>query len=157
MTRLLAEFERERKAPWPIAFDTEKPRLTDEFLGEEGCGGCHEEQHKFWQSTKHATTYVTIEKTGDHQLLECAGCHTFGYGVTFADLKSPGKFKEVQCESCHLSRAGHAENPQLVTMGAVGDEACWGCHNPAITKAFTEKDFDYASALPGASCPKIKR
>ena len=153
MVRLLAAFEGNRTEPWKVDFDTSKPRLTDEFLGDDACSGCHDEQHKFWASTKHAAAYATLEKTSDQLRPDCVGCHTFGYGVTFADTKGVGRWKEVQCESCHGSKQGHAENPKLARMGPVAEEGCWGCHNPAITK----KDFNYLGRREAASCPKIQR
>jgi hypothetical protein len=153
MVRLLASFEGNRTEPWKVDFDASRPRLTEEYLGVEECSGCHEEQHRFWASTKHAAAYSTLEKTSDHLRPDCVGCHTFGYGITFANAKTVGTWKEVQCESCHGSKQAHAENPKVARMGPVAEETCWGCHNPAITK----KDFNYAGTREAASCPKIQR
>jgi hypothetical protein len=153
MARLMTAFEGNRTEPWKIDFDPTKPRLTDEFLGEDACSGCHEEQHGFWAGTKHAAAYATLEKTSEQLRSDCIGCHTFGYGVTFAEAETVGRWKEVQCESCHGSKPGHAENPKLARMGPVAEEVCWGCHNPAITK----KDFNYLGSREAASCPKIQR
>jgi hypothetical protein len=153
MTKLVQEFERGRVQPYPVSFDVNKPHLYDEFLGQEGCGGCHADQLAFWNSTQHSRTYATLEKTKDELRGDCIICHTLGYGVGFADPKTVGKFKEVQCESCHGVKPDHAVNPKAFPMGAVNEESCWGCHNPQIT----EKEFKYAEALPKASCPKMQK
>jgi hypothetical protein len=153
MAQLVQEFDRGRSQPWTFPTDASKPRLTEDLMGHEACGGCHEDQQKFWMATKHAAAYATLEKTRDHLRQDCIACHTLGYGVSFAETAAVGGWKEVQCESCHAPKKGHAENPKLVRFGAVSEETCWGCHNPAITK----KDFDYTSSRPLASCPKMTR
>ena len=153
MTQLVEEFERGRLQPFPINFDTQKPRLFEDFMGQEGCASCHAEQTAFWKGTKHSNTFATLEKTGDQARTDCVGCHTFGYGVGYASAQLVGKFKEVQCESCHTSKPDHASNPRSVRLGVAQEENCWGCHNPEITK----KNFQYSDARMKASCPKIKK
>lgn len=151
--QLVQEFERGRAKPWTVDFDTQKPRLVDDFLGDEGCATCHADQFTFWKSTKHAATYATLEKTEDQLRMDCVVCHSNWYGVTFADARQVGRNKEVQCEGCHGYRAGHADNPRVVRLGAVAEDTCWGCHNPQITK----KEFTYSAARDRVSCPKIQR
>ncbi|MBI4606968.1 MAG: hypothetical protein HY721_33815 [Planctomycetes bacterium] len=153
MAQVVEEFEKGRTKPLVVDFDTLKPRLSDELLGEEGCGSCHQDQARFWKGTKHADTYSTLEKTGDHFRMDCVVCHALGYGVAFADLKAVGRFKEVQCEACHGVKPGHADEPKKVVFGPVLEDTCWGCHNPQITK----KDFRYEDSKDRASCPKIQR
>jgi hypothetical protein len=152
MTRLVEAYEHGRTLPYTIDFDPAKVRLSEEFLGEEACGTCHQEQYEYWKGTKHAHAFASLEKEGNQTHGDCIGCHSLGYGVTFADTKSVGKFKEVQCESCHVSKPGHAENPKTVRLGAAPEENCWGCHN----KDYTQKPFDYAASLEKTACPKIK-
>jgi len=127
--------------------------LNEELLGQEGCGSCHEAQHKFWQGTSHAHTFISLEKTGDQKRMDCIGCHTLGYGISFIDPEEAVSFKEVQCENCHGVRSGHAENPRQAAFGSVPENTCWSCHNPT----FTQKDFDYTGTLDRVSCPKIQR
>jgi hypothetical protein len=153
LQQLVDDFGRGRSQPYKIDFDTQKPHLSEEFMGEDGCGTCHAEQLAFWKSTLHANTYLTLEKTSDQFQSDCIGCHSTGYGVTFADTKAIGRFKEVQCEGCHGVKAGHATSPKTTQFGAVNEETCWGCHNPQIT----HKTFVYGAALEKAACPKIQR
>ncbi len=153
MTQLVEEFTRGRLKPFPINFDTQKPRLFEDFMGQEGCATCHAEQAAFWKGTTHSHTFATLEKSKDEARTDCIGCHTLGYGVGFASTKAVGKFKEVQCESCHGVKPDHAANPKSVRMGTAPEENCWGCHNPQIT----EKNFLYTDARPKASCPKIQK
>jgi len=155
MTQLVHSFEQGRIQPFPIHFDVTKPRVYEDSMSHEGCGSCHAEQLAFWKGTKHANTYSTLEKTKDQLRTDCIGCHSLGYGVTFAATKDVGKFKEVQCESCHDFKAEHAATPKTVKMGPVAEDTCWGCHNPDITK----KPFhtEYAAARQRLSCPKIQK
>ena len=125
--------------------------LSDLFLGEEICGGCHTEQYDFWKATSHKTAYDSLEKNKDHLKYECIECHSVGYGVAFVDLAEVGDFKGVQCESCHGVNPDHAENPKKHRLEKVNDTACWGCHNDKITG----KDFFYEEALKKAACPKM--
>jgi hypothetical protein len=154
MTRLVQEFSQGRKDPWAIDFDVSKPRLLDDFLGAEGCGGCHQEQLDFWKGTAHSRTFSTLAKSGDSTRPECFICHTTGYGVTFAEIKEIDKYKEVQCEACHGFKGGHAEKPASVRLGTVSDENCWGCHNPALTH---KSSFDASQVRDKVACPKMKR
>lgn len=155
MAQLVHDFELGRVQSFPINFDVTRPRLFDDAMGHEGCGSCHAEQLAFWKSTKHADTYSTLVKTNDHLRTDCVGCHSVGYGVTFAATAQVDRFKEVQCESCHGFKSDHASTPKTVKMGAVAEDTCWGCHNPDITK----KSFHdvYPTARPRLSCPKIQK
>ena len=151
--RLVRNFEKGRTRPLEITHKAGRSRLLDDVLGQEGCAACHDAQFEFWKSTKHADTYSTLEKTQDHFRSDCVGCHTLGYGITFVDTRKVGRFKEVQCESCHGFNLDHASDPEQFPFGKVADEACWGCHNPEITL----KDFVYEDAKDRASCPTIQR
>ena len=150
---LVTQFERGRTKPLRIDFDTNSPHVVEDFMGDDLCGACHDEQLAFWKSSKHANTYATLVKTEDQFRFECVGCHSTGYGVTFADTHKVGRFKEVQCESCHGSKAGHSDNPRSNPLGTVNNEKCWGCHNPKIT----QKEFDIEGLKDKVSCPKIVR
>jgi hypothetical protein len=142
-----------RTKPLKIDFDTSSIHLVDDLMGDDVCGACHDEQLSFWKSSKHADTYSTLVKTGDQFKAECVGCHSTGYGVAFADTHKVGRFKEVQCEGCHGSEAGHSEDPKRFPLGTANEEKCWGCHNPKIT----QKDFDIKAVKDKVSCPKIVR
>jgi hypothetical protein len=152
MTKLLLD-GRSDAFVLPTGLDAAKPRLIDDFLGSEGCGACHEEQLDFWKRTKHVSAFSTLVKSGDEARPECVVCHSYGYGVTFADVRVPERFRDVQCESCHGFKAAHAENPKLSRLGTVSEDACWGCHNPALT----QKNFVPSLVKESVSCPKMKR
>lgn len=44
------------------------------------CRQCHQEQHDFWESTKHASAYLVLYAKNQHFNSECIGCHTLGFG-----------------------------------------------------------------------------
>jgi hypothetical protein len=137
----------------PPGFKPQEGRLfADDFVGEDGCGSCHEKQRQFWKDTKHSRAYASIEKSKDHLRYDCVECHSVAYGVAFADPRKVDRFKDVQCESCHGHNASHAENPKLHRLGAVKEDTCWGCHNELITQI----PFNYAEAIKRAACPKME-
>lgn len=151
---LLDEMRTRKRKEFPTVEDPTRVRLlTDDFLGHEACGACHEEQRAFWKKTKHREAYLSIEKTGDHLTWECVDCHTTGFGLTFVDLRRANEFRGVQCESCHGVNARHAEDPARFHLGKVNEATCWACHNEKITKA----PFDYEEFRPRATCPKMER
>lgn len=43
------------------------------------CRKCHEKQHDFWASTKHASAYLVLYSKKQHFDPECIGCHSLGY------------------------------------------------------------------------------
>lgn len=153
MEERMSESLRSAKALPAGEVDVGRPILVEGFLGQDGCGACHEEQLDFWQKTKHATAMATLRKTEEHTVPECFVCHSYGYGVTFVQAKKLEEYGEVQCESCHGMKEGHAENPKEVRMGTVAEERCWGCHNQAITGM----PFRPAEVKAKVSCPKMKR
>ena len=51
---------------------------TPKFQTFNKCSECHFKQFDFWRKTPHAKAYEVLVKAGQHQNLECLGCHTVG-------------------------------------------------------------------------------
>lgn len=154
MRRLVEDARRGSTYRWPDP-DHEPHAvnlLTGSYLGDAGCGACHEEQLAFWRDTRHATAYESLLATGTQERYDCIECHTTGYGLAFVDVAGVGDFRGVQCESCHGVLPGHAENPARHRFGKVPEGPCWGCHNEDIT----DRPFDYEGALEKVSCPEME-
>ncbi len=126
---------------------------SEEFLTAETCGACHVEQTEFWRGTGHGTAYSTLEKTGDQFRYDCVSCHVLAYGETFVDAHEPGRYKDVQCESCHGTNPKHPEDPAAHPWDKVNPQGCWSCHNPQVTRV----PFDPTTAFPKVTCPPLKR
>lgn len=152
-TEALARYAAESSDLETLDFDPSKPRLVEDFLGADGCGGCHEEQLRFWKGTKHATAIETLEKSGDRSDPACFVCHSYGYGVTFVDPAELRAHENVQCESCHGMKPGHAASPREARLGSVEDATCYACHNPSIT----QMPFQHSEVWERTACPKMKR
>ncbi len=125
----------------------------DKYLTQETCGVCHEDQHKFWQGTKHATAFASLEETGDQWRQDCIGCHVLGYGQTFYKPADAEPYKNVQCESCHGLNPNHPEDPAAHKWPRIVEKTCLTCHNKAQTLA----DFKYGESKRKMRCPPMER
>jgi hypothetical protein len=154
LEKIVTQFYREKRE-LPADFDPRKVHLlTDQFLGQETCGACHEKQHEFWLSTEHSRAYSAIAEAseGEDGNLQYLDRYTLGYGLTFVDPDDVGEYKNVQCENCHGVEPRHAEEPADYKLGPVQESRCWGCHNESITK----KPFNMATDKPKVACPKME-
>ena len=126
---------------------------SEDHLTADTCMACHPDQYAFWKTTEHASAYETLEKSGDEFRYDCIPCHVLDYGETFVEAKNVGKYKDVQCESCHGTNPKHPQDPAAHQWPRVSDKACWGCHNPRVTQAaFRPRD-----AFPKVKCPPLTR
>ena len=101
-------------------------------VGSAACLGCHPAAATFWQSTKHAIAYKTLQTEGKNNHLDCVGCHVTGWqkpgGVCRID-KTDGR-TGVGCESCHGPGSLHVAAPTKATIArAVPAATCVGCHD----------------------------
>jgi hypothetical protein len=124
------------------------------FLGHEGCKSCHPAQTKFWQTTRHAGAYQTLQKHNQTLNPECLPCHvTVGHGPTLNKnqlLSLPPGLQEMGCENCHIGTGrSHAVNPKQSQMTRqVAEKICLSCH----TKEH-DKHFNYQKKRKMIACP----
>lgn len=124
------------------------------FLGPDGCKSCHPVQTKFWQTTRHARAYQTLQRQGQAFILECLPCHvTTSPGFTLGKdqlLTLPPGLQTVGCENCHIGQGrSHAGNPKQFQMTKqVAEKICLSCH----TKE-RDNNFEYQKKLKLISCP----
>jgi hypothetical protein len=84
--------------------------------GWQACRSCHPEQTRFWQQTKHAGAWQTLEKANQQFNQDCLICHvtlpTYDMETVLGDnllaALSP-ELKGVGCEACHGPGKNHAE------------------------------------------------
>lgn len=124
------------------------------LLGHDGCKTCHPVQTKFWQTTRHATAYQSLQRQDQALNLECLPCHvTTSPRVTLGKdqiLTLPPGLQKVGCENCHIGPGRtHADNPgQFQMTKQVAEKICLSCH----TKERDNK-FEYQKKLELIACP----
>jgi hypothetical protein len=88
----------------------EPPAGKAGYVGVEECEGCHAEAVAFWNQTRHAGAWETLERIGKQFDYDCTSCHVTGWdqpgGATMA-FNEP--LRDVQCEVCHGPGSLHAE------------------------------------------------
>jgi hypothetical protein len=104
-----------------ITFKDRKPPPVSDgasgFVGAALCATCHQAEHAFWSTTRHARAYDTLEKQDKQFNLDCVGCHVTGYdepgGSTVVQVSS---LENVQCETCHGAGSRHVANPADLSL-----------------------------------------
>ena len=123
------------------------------FAGIEECSYCHAKAVKFWQTTRHAGAFTTLEKLGKQFNYDCISCHVTGWqrpgGAT---LGNHDALKAIQCEVCHGPGSLHVdaegtEKPKKVTR-ASPKRICLPCHNKEHSDT-----FDYEAYLRDVTGP----
>jgi len=104
------------------------------FVGVEACTACHVEERAFWNTTRHAKAYATLETQHKQFNLNCVGCHVTGYeepgGSTVTHVEN---LQNVQCETCHGPGSRHVADPKnaaLIVAKPARDLCGPKCHHP---------------------------
>mgnify|MGYP001550634994 FL=1 len=112
------------------------------------CSSCHQEERKFWETTKHSYAYETLSSDHKEFNLDCVSCHVTGYekpgGSTVTHVE---KFTDVQCETCHGPGSAHVANPgnlSLIRRTPDANLCASSCHHPPHVGA----DWNVAAAWP---------
>jgi len=78
----------------------------------------------------------------------CADCHS-----DIVDVKSHGKHKGVNCESCHGPQEKHVEDPGAVTPAKLDTSLlCPRCHQANIAKPKSFPQVEAADHSNGVAC-----
>ena len=106
------------------------------YQGPRVCGSCHQQEHRSWVITHHASAYRTLYTRERAEDPKCVGCHVTGMGepggFVSGDHGSP--HRDVGCEACHGPGGPH--NPVQAT--AVDPTAsCVTCHDKDHSIAFS--------------------
>jgi hypothetical protein len=123
------------------------------YAGIEECSMCHAEAVKFWNGTRHAQAWQTLEERNKQFDYECIGCHVAGWdkpgGATLAANEA---LRNVQCETCHSPGSLHVDadgndKPRTVVLNPP-ETLCKGCHSPEHSDT-----FDYEAYLRDVTGP----
>ena len=125
------------------------------MTGWQQCRSCHPEQTRFWQQTKHAGAWRTLEKANQQFNRECIICHvtlpTYDIATVLKDnllAALPEELKGVGCEACHGPGKSHAERPEEVKTVHPDETTCLQCHTPDH-----DNSFDFERKLKLIRCP----
>jgi len=145
----------------------ETPKVVvHSFIGTKTCGMCHNSELKgrmydAWDTTKHATAYVTLASAESKAIAEemgiedaqqdstCLKCHVTGYGLPATDKYSMEE--GVTCEACH-GPGEHYDDIRVMTkpdlyeqngMVVPDEDLCVTCHNE---ESPTYKEFKFKDA-----------
>ncbi|MGB7062560.1 MAG: multiheme c-type cytochrome [Candidatus Zixiibacteriota bacterium] len=146
----------------------ETPKVVvHKYIGTNTCMLCHNSNLKgriydAWDTTKHATAYVTLANEQSKAIAEemgiedaqqdstCLKCHVTGFGLPATDKYSMGE--GVTCEACH-GPGEHYDDIRVMTkpelyeqkgMIVPDEELCVTCHNQ---ESPTYKEFKYKDAF----------
>lgn len=123
------------------------------FVGNAECAKCHEEAFAFWQESKHAQAWRTLEDDGKHFDLTCVGCHVVGFQKPggFCRLKDVDGFKDVGCENCHGPGSTHvaSEDPSDIVLEAPAKTCTQSCHVPEHSDGFNYETYVKKITGPG--------
>ncbi len=111
------------------------------YAGAQACQSCHGEQHKIWQTSRHAHAYGTLRRVNKAFDPNCIVCHTVGFNKPggFIDDDTTGNLSNVQCESCHGPAQAHVASGGAKPVGNANwprEKMCAQCHTPAHSPSF---------------------
>jgi hypothetical protein len=103
--------------------DDLRNEVCGKFTGTKTCVDCHEEAHKVWRKSKHATAWKALAneaKPARTHDPECIACHVVGwnrkefvpYKSGFSGQKNTPDLINVGCESCHGPGENHIKAEQ---------------------------------------------
>jgi formate-dependent nitrite reductase cytochrome c552 subunit len=117
--------------------------VTPDFVGPEGCKGCHLEAYNAWKQSKHARAMDSLSPA-QQQDVRCISCHA-------PHLKDQ-KISQVSCESCHGGGQYYSatyvmkdsELARLVGLQDPSEKGCRSCHDASSPSL---KPFEFAEKL----------
>lgn len=114
------------------------PEGQSDYTGVQQCTACHAEERAFWDGTRHAKAYATLEVQHKQFNLDCVGCHVTGYekpgGSTVTHVEG---LTSVQCETCHGPGSRHLKDPtnaDLIVKSPRKSLCAPECHHPPHVK-----------------------
>jgi hypothetical protein len=109
------------------------------YVGIQKCAECHPEAVAFWEKTRHAGAWDTLE-TYDKQFdYDCITCHVTGWNQAGGSTLGVNEhLRDVQCETCHGPGSLHAasEDTDQIQLAPAEDLCATRCHTPEHSDTF---------------------
>ncbi len=150
MSKLIKE-HKEQEAKVTYEIDQKQYQSIEMYVGASKCKECHEDQFEQWEKTSHARAFDRLVKNGKAEDLNCARCHTTGFGQYngFYNYKETPQMAGVQCEVCHGIGKLHVQSIEknksqklrAAILAPISEETCIACHDKTQDPKFNyEKD-----------------
>lgn len=150
-----------------------RAEILGKYVGAQKCQSCHEEEHRIWLRTGHASAWKSLTDVANPPRdfdPECVGCHVVGwdglqrfpYVDGFVTAESTPHLQNVGCESCHGPGEKHvaaelgddeAAMERIraeMRLGKSTKTTCYTCHDADNSPEF---DFDVYYPLIDHSAP----
>ena len=127
-----------------MAWDPMERDRSNNFVGNDKCGSCHQAELNQWKTTAHAKAFDTLVEDQKDKIPQCLACHTvgFGYAMGYTSGRPQDSLKGVGCESCHGPGSKHAAAPTKANIRrAITKQHCADCHTTERSTNF-EQRFD---------------
>jgi hypothetical protein len=117
------------------------------YSGIEECGFCHKAAVDFWEKTRHAGAWETLDKLGKQWNRDCIGCHVTGWQEPGgATLAANQHLRDVQCETCHGPASLHVDldgkdRPRTVWRTPAQDLCATRCHTVEHSDTFALEPY----------------
>lgn len=137
--------------------ETEEP-MGGTYIGTMACSGCHQDEYKIWQHTRHEEAYETLKEINSHRDPECIGCHVVGYPKRsgFVNYEQTAHLVDVGCENCHGPGSNHIVDPTKPYKNA-SIEQCRTCHYDEHDPNFSPEKWDKIQHGPELNEMMLKR
>ncbi len=151
MLKLIKEYK-DQEAKISLEINRQQYQKIEMYVGVSRCKECHQEQYEQWNKTRHATAFDRLVKAGKKEDINCARCHTTGFGQYngFYGISETPDMVNVQCEACHGIGKLHVQSIEKIKsqqlksaiLAPITEETCIGCHDKT-----QDPKFDYEKGL----------
>ena len=133
------QYLRDKQAEFSLLVKTAKEKFADtKYIGALTCQGCHLQEYRLWQKTKHAKAMQVLINKQRHKNADCVACHSVGFGKGgYISAALTPHLANVQCENCHGARKEHVLSAGKKKGQASSQQHCVRCHHPPHTAKFS--------------------
>ncbi len=106
--------------------------LRGPYVGSNSCAGCHAEATAQWKTTAHAHAWQTLVDQRRQVDMECFSCHVTGafHAEGPQHPNQVGSLQDVGCEACHGPGHDHVRDPATAHMTVDPPvSTCMQCHD----------------------------
>jgi hypothetical protein len=135
----------------------EVPSGKSAYAGLALCSGCHFEERRVWDRTRHAHAFASLSTQFKEYNLDCVSCHVTGYEKPGGSTVTVNEaLRDVQCEECHGPGAAHVNAPEakgLIDPSPPLTMCVSACHHPPHVDNFDPAQAKQFILGPGHGMP----